>query len=102
MKLIRYVKQMSDRVTPVRILFRAERELKMVRRILILVIILIGVGFVYAIFILISFFTDPPKHHFRIAYVFGSVSFLLVIITLFLFTKPLKISIENKLNRLFQ
>ncbi|CAF1408305.1 unnamed protein product [Adineta steineri] len=98
-KLLQYVREMSKNVTSINVLARARRELKMIRNIVILVTILIGVGFVYAIFIIMSFFNSLPKYHFRIAYVFGSSSFLLVIITLFQFTDPLKISLRKLINR---
>ncbi|CAF0816632.1 unnamed protein product [Adineta steineri] len=97
-KLLRYVQETSKNVASINILSRARRELKMIRKIVILVSILIGVGFVYAIFIIMSFFNSLPKYHFRIAYVFGSSSFLLVIIILFQFTDPLKISLRKLIN----
>ncbi|CAF1193696.1 unnamed protein product [Adineta steineri] len=98
-KLLKYVREITKNIASINILSRARRELKMVRHIVILVTILIGVGFVYAIFIIMSFFNSLPKYHFRIAYVFGSSSFLLVIITLFQFTDPLKISLRKLINR---
>ncbi|CAF1594022.1 unnamed protein product, partial [Adineta steineri] len=97
-KLLRYVQETSKNVASINVLSRARRELKMIRKIVILISILIGVGFVYAIFIIMSFFNSLPKYHFRIAYVFGSSSFLLVIMTLFQFTDPLKISLRKVIN----
>ncbi|CAF1573590.1 unnamed protein product [Adineta steineri] len=97
-KLLRYVQETSKNVASINVLSRARRELKMIRKIVILVSILIGVGFVYTIFLIMSFFDRLPKYHFRIAYVFGSSSFLLVIMTLFQFTDPLKISLGKLLN----
>jgi len=44
-KLIRYVKQMNKRVTSVNGLLRVQRELKMVRRVVILLMILFTSGF---------------------------------------------------------
>jgi hypothetical protein len=52
-KLVRYVKQMSERATPTNSLSRAQRELKMVKRIVILINILVIIGFPYTIFIFI-------------------------------------------------
>jgi hypothetical protein len=89
-KLVRYVKEMSKRVTPVKTLNRAERELKMVQRIVILVTILIAVCFPYTIITLMAFFNHGPKYHFRIAYVSVDASALFVLIALFMFTDPLK------------
>jgi hypothetical protein len=98
-KLVRYVKEMSKHVTPVNTLFRAERELKMVRRIVILVVGIITTGFPYAIFVFMSFFTSPPKYHFRIAYIFVDVSLAFVLIALFQFTEQLKTSIKKAISR---
>ncbi|CAF0894969.1 unnamed protein product [Adineta steineri] len=99
LKLVRYVKQMRHRITVVNTLSRARRQLRIVRRTIILVTILIAICFVYAIFIFISFFTDPPKYHFRIAYVIGNLSTLLLMIVLFRFTKPIIICIKEIINR---
>jgi hypothetical protein len=98
-KLVRYVKEISKHVTPVNTLFRAERELKMVRRIVILVVGIVTIGFPYAIFIFVSFFTSPPKYHFRIAYIFVDVSLAFVMIVLFQFTEQLKTSIKQAISR---
>lgn len=89
-KLVRYVREMSRRVTPVNTLLRAQKELQMVRRTVIVVTILVILCFPYALFIGISFFTPPPKYHFRIAYIFADVSILSVMLALFQFTDSLK------------
>ncbi|CAF5098445.1 unnamed protein product, partial [Rotaria sp. Silwood1] len=64
-KLVRYVHDISNRVIPVNTLSRAKKELKMVQNIVILVFILLILGVPYVLFILMSFFTKPPKYHFR-------------------------------------
>jgi hypothetical protein len=92
-KLVRYVKEMSKRVASANILSRAQRELKMVRRTVILVMILFTICFPYEIFAIMSFFTSPPKYHFRIAYIFVDMSLVFVMIVLFQFTEPLKTSL---------
>jgi len=97
-KLVRYVHAMGKRVTPVNILYRVQRELKMVRRTIILVSVLVILGFPFSIFIIISFFTIPPKYHFRIAFLFIDVSMTLMMIALFQFTDPLKASIMKRIN----
>ncbi|CAF1224456.1 unnamed protein product [Adineta ricciae] len=97
-KLILYVKEMSRRVISTNVLFRAQRELKMVRRTVILLLILITIGFPYAIFIFMSFFTSPPLYHFRIAYIFAATSVTCVPVALFQFTDPLKAFVISKLN----
>jgi hypothetical protein len=99
LKLVRYVKAMSVRVTLVNTLSRARRELKMVRRTVILVSILIVYCFPYAMFIFLSFFIVIPKYHFRISYVFIDASYLFVMIALFQFTDPLKASIMKTIHR---
>ncbi|CAF0841219.1 unnamed protein product [Rotaria sordida] len=96
--LIRYVKGMNKRVIPVNTLFRAQRELKMVRRIVILVMILFIAGFPYALFVFISLFTSPPKYHFRIAYAFINLLLPFAMISLFQFTDTLKASVKKILN----
>ncbi|CAF1313792.1 unnamed protein product [Rotaria sp. Silwood1] len=65
---VRYVHGMDNHVTHVNILFRAKRELQMVKRIVILITMSVILGFPYASFTLMSFFTSPPKNHFRIVY----------------------------------
>ncbi|CAF4123532.1 unnamed protein product, partial [Adineta steineri] len=67
LRIIRYVKQMNNRVTPVNVLVRAQRDLEIVRRTIILVCILIACGFPFVILIFISLFTDPPKYTYRIS-----------------------------------
>jgi len=102
-KVIQYIKEMRKRVTPAIAVIRAQRELKMFQRIIILITILVVLGVPYAIFIFMSFFTDPPKYHLRIACSAIYISLLCVIITSYEFTEPLKASIQKirngRLNR---
>ncbi|CAF4035806.1 unnamed protein product [Adineta steineri] len=98
-KLVRYVKEMSKNVTSANTLVRARRELKMVQQIVIIVMILVILCFPYALFIVISFFTTPPKYHFRIAYIFADVAIVCVMIALFYFTKPLKASLMKRIKQ---
>ncbi len=97
-KLIQYVKEMSKRVTPTNILLRAQREIKMARRTIIIVMFFLTLGVPYAIFIVISFFITPTIYYFRITYLFVDFSLACVMIVLFQFTDPLKLSIKKKLN----
>jgi hypothetical protein len=96
-KLVRYVRDMSKHVTPVNTILRAQRELKMVRRIVILITGVATIGFPYALFIFMSFFTTPPKYHFRIAYIFNDASLAFVMVVLFEFTDQLKMSITKRI-----
>lgn len=96
-KLVRYVHQMSKRITPVNTFFHAQRELKMIRQTVILTMILVTIGLPYGIFIFISFFTNPPKYHFRIAFIFLDLSLLSLMIPLFQFTDPLKTSLMKRI-----
>jgi hypothetical protein len=96
--MVRYVKQMSKRVTTGNTLFRAQRELKMIRRIIRLVSILLSLGIPFTIFILMSFFNSAPKYDFRIAFIFVDVSLALVMIALFQNTDPVKASLMKKMN----
>jgi len=57
-----------------------------------------AIGLPYTVFVFISFFTSPPKYYFRIAVIFMNVSLAFVMIALYEFTEPLKISVENKIN----
>ncbi|CAF1494862.1 unnamed protein product [Adineta ricciae] len=97
--LVRYVRKMNQNVTRVNILFRAKQELKMVRRIVILIFGITMIGIPYVTFIFISFFTTPPKYHFRVVFIFLDTSLLFVMIALFQFTDPLKIFIMRKVKR---
>jgi hypothetical protein len=54
-KLVRYVKEMSKRVITANMLYRAQRELKMVRGIVILEMGLVILGFLYTLFIFYRF-----------------------------------------------
>ena len=96
-KLVRYVKEMSKRVTSSNRLSRAQRELKMVRRTVILVSILFILCFPYAMFIFLSFFMEIPKYHYRIAYIFVDGSYTFVLMIIFQFTDQLKTSIGKKI-----
>ncbi|CAF3709678.1 unnamed protein product [Rotaria sp. Silwood1] len=96
---VRYVHDISNRVIPVNTLSRAKKELKMVQNIVILVFILLILGVPYVLFILMSFFTKPPKYHFRIAYLFIEVSLVFVLLALFQFTEPVKAWMMRKINR---
>ena len=98
LKLVRYVKETSKRVISVNILCRAQRELKMVQRIVMLIIILMALGVPCVSFIFILLFTPPPRYHFRIAFTFAYISMIFVMIALFQSTVPLKASIMKKLN----
>ncbi|CAF4346785.1 unnamed protein product [Adineta steineri] len=90
---------MSKNVTTANNLFRAQRELKMVHRIVILVSILLSLGITYASFLFMGFFTSPIKYHYRIAYTFVDISLVFVIITLFKFTDPIKLAIRKITHR---
>ncbi len=96
-KLVRYVHGMNKRRVAVNILSRAQKELKMVKRIVILITILITIGFPFAIFVFISFFTSPPKYHFRIAFIFIDSSLVFTMLALFQLTEPLKTSIMKRI-----
>jgi len=99
-KLARYVRQKSIRTTLPNTLFRARRELRLVQRTFILTSILIILGIPYMIFILISFFTTPPKYHFRIAYIFVDIGILSIMIMTYFFTQQIKEIIQKRLPRL--
>ena len=72
--LVRYVKKMNITVTPRNRFVRARRNLKIIRRTVILISIVITVCFPYQLFLVMSFFNAEPKYNFRIAYIFGETS----------------------------
>ncbi|CAF1491173.1 unnamed protein product [Adineta steineri] len=98
-KLLRYIKKMGKRVTSTNTLSRAQRELKMVRRAVIMITTIITVGFPFTLFMIMAFFDSAPKYHFRIIFLFGSLSILVVMIILFQFTDSLKISIIKRIKK---
>jgi hypothetical protein len=98
-RMVRYVKRMSKRVTTTNNLFRAQRELKMIRGIIRLVSILLSFGIPFTIFMFMSFFNREPKYSFRIAYIFIDVSLALVMIALFLNTDQVKRFVMKKINQ---
>jgi hypothetical protein len=94
-KLVRYVKEMGRDLTPVITLLRAQRNLTMVRRIVILLHILLTAGVPMTFFFVLSFFNHAPKYHTRIGYFFVDISLLCVMIVLFHFTDSLKASVKK-------
>ena len=98
-KLVRYVRQMSKRVTSVNILFRAQKDLKMVRQIVILVHILIIDGLCLTLFVFLSFANIIIKYRYRIGFICVDASPLLTMIALFKFTDPLRASIKKLIIR---
>jgi len=90
LKLVRYVRRMNRRITPVNRFLRARQELKMVQHTVMIIAILVVLCFPYAFFIFMSFFTRPPKYHFRISYIFADISILSVMLALFYYTDILK------------
>jgi hypothetical protein len=95
MRLVRFVRGMNQRVTPANTLSRAQRDLKMVRRVAILIQTLFISGFPLSLFIFLSFFNRTPKYHFRIGFIFNDASMLFVMIGLFQFTDSLKASVKK-------
>ncbi len=98
-KLVRYVRQISNRTILANTLFHAQRELRLIQRTLILSNILIILGAPYAIFVIVSFITTPPKYHFRIAYIFIDISVLSIMIMTYYFTQPIKEIIQKIFTR---
>jgi hypothetical protein len=97
-KLVRYVKEIGRRVTTANTLLRLQRELKMFRRAMILIMILFISGLPFVSFFFLSFFNRAPKYHFRIAYTVFDFSLLAVMIALFQFTDSLKESVKKFIN----
>ncbi|CAF1014341.1 unnamed protein product [Adineta steineri] len=98
-KLTRYVHQMSFRTISNNTIFHARRELRLVQRTFILSNSLVVLGLPYMIFVLTSFFTSPPKYHFRIAFICADISVLVVVIIGYCFTPNIKTIIRKILSR---
>jgi len=98
-KLVRYVHQMSKHVKHSNALFRAQKQLKMIRRIVILVMILLTLGIPDTLFIILSFVNSEPIYNLRIDVIFIGISLIFVIIALFQFTDPLKTSLIKRIKR---
>ncbi len=93
------MKEMGKHVTVIITLFRAQRDLAMVRRIIILLFILLTSGVPMTLFFMLSFFNLTPKYHSRIGYFLVDISLLCVMIGLFQFNDSLKDSIKKNLFR---
>lgn len=89
-QLVLYVRRMRKRASPVNTILQAQRDLKIVRNIVMVVGVLVAVGMPYMIFILISFFTTPPRYHLRIAYFCLDISMVYVLLPLVETTEPVK------------
>jgi len=98
-QVVRFVREMSTRVISVNTLVRAQRQLRMIRRIIYLVFGLLTFGFPYVVFILMSFFNSAPKYDFRIVYIFVDGSSILVLFALCEIAEPLKTSVMKIINR---
>jgi hypothetical protein len=94
-KLVRFVHGMNQRIISTNAFSRAQRDLKMVRRIVILIHILFISGFPFSLFIFLSFANLAPKYRFRIGFIFVDVSMLLVLIALLQFTDSMKASVKK-------
>ena len=97
--LVYYVKKIHQRVTPANTLSRAQRELKMIRHTIILVMILLTFGIPYVILVIISFSTKLPKYYFRIACISLDVSLVPLMLALFQFTGPVKTAVMKRIKR---
>ncbi len=98
-KLIYYVKQMSKRVTSANVLYRAQRELNMIRRVVILVMILFAFGIPDCVFFMMIVFNDKQLYDWRIGSVSMDVSVSMISIVLIQFTEPLKTAIMKRIKR---
>lgn len=98
-KLVRFMRSARQNVNLANKFKRIQREVKMIRRIIILFMGIFALGFPYALLLFISFLTTPPKYHFRIAYIFITTSVVFVVIALFQFTEPLKAAVKRLTKR---
>ncbi|CAF1206950.1 unnamed protein product [Adineta ricciae] len=96
-RLVRFVREMSKRVTSTNVIARAERDLKMVKSIITITTILGILGLPFAFLIFWSLFTTPPRDHFRIAFIGVDMSTTAVIIAVCKTTPPIKTALSEKL-----
>lgn len=89
-KMVRYVRNMGRNVTTVNRFYRAQRELRLIQRIVLLVSIIVALGIPYSLFNLLSYFNRPQKDQIRISYAFVDASVLLIMVIIFVVTKSLR------------
>jgi hypothetical protein len=97
LKLILYVREMGRNAAAGNNLIRAQRELKMVRRIVILITVLATICLPFTIFVFMGFFNDVPKYDLRISFASVESAGLATETVLFLFTDPLKESVMKRI-----
>ncbi|CAF1364055.1 unnamed protein product [Didymodactylos carnosus] len=97
--LVYHLKQMRKHITPANSLARAQKELNMIRRIIILVLILFTFGIPYMVVFLFIVFDHKIQHDLRIASIFMDSSIVITTIILIYFTEPLKTSIMKRIKR---
>ena len=98
-QLVLYVRRMSKRASPVNTILQAQRDLKIVRNIVMAVGVLVAVGMPYMIFIFISVFTTPPRYHLRMAYFCVDISMVYVLLPMVETTEPVKKAILKAFGR---
>ena len=94
-KLVQYVRRMNKLVTPVNQYLRIQRELIMVRRIVMLLVVLITLGLPYTIFFFMSLFTTPPMYYFRWAFLSVDISLVCIIMALLQFSDSIQIFLNE-------
>lgn len=99
MKLLQHVKEMSKRVGSAHRLSRARRELKMVKRTVLLVMTLAASSLPYLAFIVMSFFGRAPKYHVRFALVGLDASCLVGTLILLHSNDPLKAALMRRIRK---
>lgn len=99
-KVILHVRYLNKQTTAINLQVRAKRELKLLRRVIILTITIMTLGLPYVMFLFISFFQAPPKYHLRISFIFIYVSIFLIMLELIKFTDPVLDVILEFIHRL--
>lgn len=88
LKLARYVHLIDNRTTSIARMYRVRRNVIVVRRIVTKILILLVLGMPYTIFIFMSFFTNPPKYHLRIAIFLLALCQALIMAAIIFFCRP--------------
>ncbi|CAF3406390.1 unnamed protein product [Rotaria socialis] len=96
--MARRVLEMSENVATTNRLFHAQRELRMVRRVLLHVLILVIIVLPYLIFVLMSFFRSAPKYSFRTAHTFISPDLVLLKFALLQMSESLQTSTMKRIH----
>ena len=92
-RLIQYILIVRGRVSACLIsgsvVVAAQRQLTLIRRVIVLVSILTLSGVPYSVFIAMGFWMDPPIYQFRISFLFVDIALASVVCTMFCYSRDI-------------